>query len=162
MRNRLQDLINQLESIHRGQPWMGRSFHATWSNLDEEVVFTQPLEGVPAVAQLLDHLTFWRKQALDKIAHGRFEAGDPKPDNWRAVEDLRKLGWAQILSNYETVLTDFLNELDRCDDNLLESTYQDPDFKKELTYAELLQGVLHHDIYHLGQIRLLLSALKIQ
>ncbi|PQB04544.1 DinB family protein [Aureitalea marina] len=160
MSSKIDELIAQYHSLHNGQPWMGRSFHATWLQINEEVSFSKPIQGAPSIAQLVDHLTFWRKQALDKIAHGQFEAGDNDPDNWKTNTQLKVEGWNAIRLRYASVLKDYLGQLSQRDDSFLERTYQDPDFKKDLTYAELLQGVLHHDIYHLGQIRLILSALS--
>ena len=45
-------------------------------------------------------------------------------------------------------------------DDFLEETYFDGDFKDTFSYAWLLQGMLHHDIYHLGQIGYIVKFLK--
>ena len=160
MNNRIKDLVEQYRSVHQGHPWMGRRFHSTWAHVNEEVAFSLPLQGTPCIAQLVDHLTFWRKQALDKIAEGKFEPGDENPDNWKSIEQLKNDGWDAVKSEYSEALNAYLKLLSLQDDTLLEETYADPDFKKEMSYAELIQGVLHHDIYHLGQIRLLLSSMN--
>lgn len=45
-----------------------------------------------------------------------------------------------------------LQVLEGKDDTFLEKTYYDQDFKGEYPYSFVLNGLMHHDLYHLGQL----------
>ncbi|WP_255420549.1 hypothetical protein [Aquimarina sp. AD10] len=42
----------------------------------------------------------------------------------------------------------------------MKKEYYDTDFKGNYEYSFLLNGMLHHDIYHLGQLGLIIKYLK--
>lgn len=157
MRGELTGLIQQYTLIHQGRPWMGRNFQSTIEDMPSELVFTQVPTGAPAIAQQLDHITFWRLQAIEKL-HGKVATKkDQDPANWRSIEELKRIGWKTVVADYQQALEEYLRILRAQKDSFLDSTYYDPDFEGEFAFRFLLQGVLHHDIYHLGQIRQLIT-----
>ena len=70
------------------------------------------------------------------------------------------MGRKKILDQYNKSLFGILSFLESKSDNFLHEMYYDGDFKGEYSYAWLLQGMLHHDIYHLGQIGYIVKFLK--
>ena len=105
-----------------------------------------------SIAEIISHLTTWRKETLTKLKTGTGHLTDDDPSNWKDPEMLESLGREKILLDYDTSLSDILTFLERKNDGFLLELYYDGDFKGEYSYAWLLQGMLHHDIYHLGQI----------
>lgn len=45
-------------------------------------------------------------------------------------------------------------------DAFLYEIYYDPDFKGTYPFRFVIQGMIHHDIYHLGQIGLVIKFMK--
>jgi uncharacterized damage-inducible protein DinB len=113
-----------------------------------------------SVAEILSHLTTWRNETLLKIETGKGSITDADPSNWKDPEMLKSSGRTGILEAYDSSLSGILEHLKDKNDDFLESTYFDTDFNGTYTYAWLLQGMLHHDIYHLGQIGYISKFLK--
>jgi len=44
--------------------------------------------------------------------------------------------------------------------NFLTEEYYDTDFKGNYQYLFVIEGMIHHDIYHLGQIGIVIKLLK--
>ena len=160
MRAELDHIIQQLSDVQTGKNWMGSSYQKMLSKVTPEEVFTRPTSGMHSVAELISHLTFWRNEALLKIQNGGGGKTDDDPGNWKDIEALKEKGWQQIQADYDQSLVDLLDLLKQKDDHFLSSTYYDPDFKGDYSFGWLLDGILHHDIYHLGQLGLVIKFLK--
>jgi hypothetical protein len=65
------------------------------------------------------------------------------------------------MDDYDKSLSEILSFLEGKSDEFLHKTYFDGDFNGEYTYAWLLQGMLHHDIYHLAQIGYIVKFLRL-
>ena len=155
----ISSLINQLQEIQTGNPWLGVNFEKKIKLIDEERFFHKPNE-MHSVAELLSHLTAWRKDVIIKITTGKGSITDCDPSNWPNNEALKKLGWKKIIAEYKSTLSTIIDLLKDRTDEFLNDRYFDIDFKGSYPYSFALYGLLHHDIYHLGQIGILITMMK--
>lgn len=162
MNDKISDLISQMTEIQNGRPWIGSSFKRKMELVKYEDFFRRPIAEMHSVAEILSHLTIWRKETLLKMETGKGSLTDDDPSNWKDLDVLKSMGRTQILNTYEISLKEIQNHLKSKNDGFLEQTYYDTDFKGLYTYAWLLQGMLHHDIYHLGQIGYITKFLNLQ
>lgn len=139
---------------------MGPTFQDHLGGMDEALVFTRPLPAMHSVAEIISHLTLWRKETILKIRTGQGSKTDDCPENWLPNDVLRTEGWDRIKADYERSLTGLIGLLDGKSDTFLAETYFDTDFKDYYPYEFVLNGMLHHDIYHLGQIGLVIKLLN--
>ena len=160
MQPELKTIISQLKDIQNGKLWMGANFSSRLEKITDKEAFIQPVKNMHSVAELLSHLTAWRKDAILKIRTGAGKLTENQKENWPPAEELVQLGWAKVKSDYEQSLHELLNVLETKDDSFLEETYHDTDYKSEYTYRFLVQGLLHHDIYHLGQLGITIKYLN--
>lgn len=156
----IQHTIQQLKEIRTGKPWMGSSFADKFADLDETLVFQRPLEHLHSVAEIISHLTFWRREALLKIKTGHGSKMDDDPDNWLPNDVLQQKGWDQIQKEYDATLNELIALLQDKEDTFLYEIYYDTDFKGEYPYSFLINGMLHHDVYHLGQLGIIIKLLQ--
>lgn len=156
----LDNLIEQFREVRDGSLWMGDSFADKLEALDPGDAFLQPVPGMHSAAELLAHLAAWREDALLKIRTGKGRLRDRDAANWPEPESLAELGWDTVLQRFDSSLDQLLRELAGRDDAFLEATYYDQDYGAEFPYAYLLNGLFHHDLYHLGQLGLVLKFLK--
>lgn len=154
---RIKQLTGQLEDIQDNQLWMGKNYSEKIALLHIEEYFVRPYPTLHCVAEIVAHLTAWRKDALLKITDGRGLLKDNMPENWPIIEDLKKIGWPKIWEDYRSSTKTLLLELEGKKDSFLDEVYFDQDFKNEYPYSFLLEGILHHDIYHLGQIGIIIK-----
>ena len=161
MNSEITSLITQLIEVHEGRPWMGSSFDRKLGSLSNDEAFTTPGKQMHSVAQILAHLTFWREEGILKIVSGSGSKTDDDPDNWPSNEALMEMGWGTIKEKYDRSLSKLINLLAEREDDFLDQTYYDNDFKDVYPYRFLVHGMLHHDIYHLGQLGLIIKQITV-
>jgi len=150
----IKDLISQLIHIQGGKNWIGVNFDQQINSLSEEQFFSK-IHGMHSVAEIISHLTTWRKETLIKIKTGKGTITDSHPSNWQSNEVLKRMGKNQLVMQYRKSLLPIIELLRTKNDTFLKETYFDTDFKDYYSYQFVIKGMLHHDVYHLGQIGLL-------
>ena len=156
MTHLIQSFIDQIEQVHSGNGWIGVNFKKKISELNETQFFFKT-KGTHSIAEIVSHLNTWRQEAVLKIITGKGSITDKDPSNWLPNQQLLVLGMNKILHEYDKSLSLLLKELREKDDSFLRDIYYDTDFKDNYPYIFLIQGMLQHDLYHLGQIALLLK-----
>ena len=155
----IHNLIEQFSNVRRGELWMGENFEAKLSRLSGDDPFTRFDPDTHCAAEIIAHLTAWRRDALLKIETGKGRLRDSDEENWPPVSFLREKGWEQILLEFDASLEGLLTLLRERDDAFLSQTYYDQDYQETFRYGYLIEGLLHHDLYHLGQLGLILKKL---
>jgi len=159
MKGLITAIIDQMEQIHQGKGWIGVNFENKVQGLSDIDFFAQ-VKGMHSIAEIISHLTTWRVETILKIKTGEGSITDDDPRNWKSNEDLRKVGKDEILRKHAESLSKLLGLLKEKNDDFLNEIYYDTDFKSNYPYDFLTLGMLQHDIYHLGQIGLLIKCLK--
>ena len=148
MNKETQSIIRNLQNILSGEPWFGRPIYSLLEEVDTSKVYTKPNKNSHSLAELLYHLITWAEFTLKSLER----AGE---DEVRAIE---KLDWRKIDTTVHT-WEKGLNELksvhekimivikDKSDEFLSEKV----EFRK-YNFRVLLNGLIQHNIYHIGQI----------
>lgn len=162
MNNAIKNILEQLQELHHGKPWIGRSLEFRLAQLDPDKCFVRPIPDMHSIAEILSHVTLWRTEAILKINTGSGSKTDDCPENWLSNEALQSKGWDHIKTAYDASLEELITLLQQKDDNFLDRQYYDTDFKGDYTYRWLLNGMVEHDAYHLGQIGMIIKYLKLK
>ncbi|MFK7983138.1 MAG: DinB family protein [Saprospiraceae bacterium] len=129
-------------------------------NINEHNAFIKPLPDLHSVAEIISHLTTWQKETILKIETGKGRLTDDSEENWYSNEKLKEKKWSTILNEYKTSLAKLIELLKTKEDSFLNEQYYDADFKGDFPYSFVINGMLHHNIYHLGQIGIIVKYLK--
>lgn len=156
----LKELLAHFRNIHFGHNWFGQSYLVKLRDLPEEHYFERPYPNIHAVAELLAHSTAWRKDAMVKIRTGKGELTEASINDWQDLDKLKKDGWKTIFAQYQQSVSELVELLKEKDDAFLQEYYHDPEFAGDFPYSFTINGILQHDIYHLGQIGLVIKMLK--
>jgi len=156
----IKNIIQQLENVQNGKLWIGSNYSSKLDQVDEHSVFIRPQENLHSVAEIISHLTLWRKETILKIKTGRGSKTDDCEENWLSNDRLKVVGWNEIKSEYDSTLTELIGLLNSKEDEFLNELYYDTDFKGDYEYSFVINGMLHHDIYHLGQLGIVIKYLK--
>ena len=160
MKHLIKHIIQQLEDVQDGKLWIGSSFESKLKDLDKAALFIRPLENLHSVAEIISHLTLWRKETILKIQTGKGSKTDACEENWLPNDKLKIVGWQQIKSEYDDTLSTLIALLKTKNDSFLKESYYDTDFKGDYEYSFVINGMLHHDLYHLGQLGIIIKYLK--
>lgn len=151
-------LVKQFRDLRNGHLWMGENFEVKLARLTPDQAFERPFGSLHSAAELLAHLTAWQRDALLKIREGKGRLQDRDAENWPEPETLKSRGWENILAEFDAVREELLSVLEGKDDRFLEQTYYDQDYQREYPYSFLVDGLLHHDLYHLGQLGIIIKS----
>lgn len=156
----IENIIRQLQEIQEGKIWIGTNFHKKFTLISEEEAFKVVHKDTHTIAEIIAHLTIWRKETLLKIQIGKGNITDENRADWCENKGLKQIGWDNIKTDYENSLIKLIILLQSKNDAFLEEQYYDTDYKDYFEYQFLINGMLHHDLYHLGQLGLLIKILK--
>jgi uncharacterized damage-inducible protein DinB len=149
------NFIRQLNEIENGSPWFDQSFMEKLDILPEAIAFARPVPGVHSVAEHVSHMVEWRKECIRRFSGRKYDLMHA-PEDWKNDIELKNIGWGALKASlYESTL-DMIGLIEGKDDAYLETVFQDTEY----TYKYLVEGIIHHDIYHLGQIGVTLRLLQ--
>jgi uncharacterized damage-inducible protein DinB len=144
----IKNIIAQIKDTYEGEPWFGRNAKAILAMPDERKIFEKK-GSEHSILELLWHMITWREFVVDRLQHSQkmqleyFEKND-----WRELDHQDKTLWPQGIERLEETQVQILSLLKERDDELLDKTVRE----KQYNFRKLLEGIIQHDIYHLGQI----------
>lgn len=157
MENKLiKNTVQQLMDNQDGNNWLDENFKKKLENVNVENAFVKPIPEVHSIAELVGHILTWRVEGIKKLQGFKSNVTEQSPENWRSNEELKEIGWERLktdLFNSQIELIDLMGDKS---DNYLESN----DYVPGYSYKYLVEGLIHHDIYHLGQIGITLKLLN--
>lgn len=135
---------------YNGDPWLGVNITSKLNEITAEQAAFKFSTQTNSIWEILNHIIGWRELVLRGIPEKGYIS--PSHNCFLPVKNTSKLEWEHTLVRLKDSQDDWLNFLDKLDSKILEEKFSD----KHYNHYELILGVLHHDIYHLGQISLLL------
>lgn len=144
-------IISLYEALYAGDPWIEVNISKTLSGLTYRQAAEKIRPDVNSVWEIVNHVVDWRKNVLKRV-QGRVMK-TPDDNYFRPVTVKTETAWKKTLRDLESSQREWLRYL---------SSLTVPDLKKPypsngMSYYDHIMGILQHDAYHLGQIRLLLK-----
>lgn len=142
-------IARQLQKTFEGKAWHGPAVAETLDGVSAELAATPGPGGTHSIWQIVLHMNIWQ----DAVA--RWLAGDTSRPNdeesWPVISDTSDAAWrkavASLRSSYERLRTEV--------PKLHDARLGDPIFDNMPSIYSTLHGVIHHNLYHAGQIALL-------
>jgi hypothetical protein len=148
MRKELDRLIENLDTVFRGDAWHGPSVAEILNSLKPEVVDQQHGFSKRTIAELIYHLVAWRKFAIEKLKDNIHFTMDTEEANWGTPEITSKENWPNLKKLLQDTHKEFIGLLEDLDDELLDKRVPGEFYD----FYKLLTGIVQHDTYHLGMI----------
>lgn len=148
MNKEIQSIIRNMENTLDGEPWYGRPVYAVLREVDSSIAYKKPAPGSHSLIELLYHMLTWAEFTLKRVEKDKINdlAAFEKLD-WREI-DPKIHDWDEGLAAFIATHQQIIGMLQTKDDTFLNETvdYRQYDFRY------LLNGLIQHNIYHLGQI----------
>lgn len=156
MNKEIQSIIRNLENTLDGEPWFGRPVYAILREVHEDSAFKKPTSNSHSLIDLLYHMLTWAAFTLKRIEKDRINdlAAFEKLD-WREI-DPQIHGWEEGLSEYIATHQEIIALLHTKDDMFLEEKVD----YRNYNFRFLINGLIQHNIYHLGQVAYLKKLLE--
>ena len=156
MNTEIKQLITLLQESYEGDPWSGKPVTALLSEVPESIAFEKP-NGQHSIVELIWHMVNWREFAISRLQPSEekdlpyFEAND-----WREIDPANKNLWQEGVTTLQQTQQQLINLLSEKKDDFLSQKVSE----RHYTYRKLLNGVIQHDTYHLGQIAYIIKLYK--
>lgn len=149
----LHNLITLLERTFNKGAWHGPSVLETLETVSGKQAFNR-VAGTHSIIELVAHMTAWRRYILKKLAGNHAfkmteELNFPSPMDWSmTVRELEETQH-QLVAAFRSLPASQLYE-------------QVAWTEQPFTYYTIFHGIIHHDLYHIGQINLIIKATQEQ
>jgi len=149
MENEIKNLVSLLKQTFEKGAWHGPSVQEALEKISESDAFKR-LPHTHSILELIAHMTAWRIYAIKKLEGDSAyqvtaDLNFPEVKNWEEAVQRLKESQQLLLSALEIFPAKKLSE-------------QVPGKETPLTYYTLVHGIIHHDLYHTGQIMLIEKA----
>lgn len=143
----IDNFIRQLKELENGSLWFDQSLKGKLDNLATSTAFNRPPPSVHSIAEHVAHMLAWRRECIVRLNGGYTDMMDSQAD-WQPVTKLNMIGWT-VLKNllYESTI-EMIGLIEGKNDAYLDTVFRDTEYM----YEYLIEGIIEHDIYHLGQI----------
>jgi uncharacterized damage-inducible protein DinB len=154
MNKELQSVIRNMDNVMYVRPWYGDAVMPMLKKIHPAVVYINPKNSHAAI-EILYHMIAWMHFAVDAV-NGKDVQGEVGeiPQNWRGI-DPKVHTWNAALQELEQTHKQLVALLQTKDDSFLKEKLPNRDYN----YRFLLNGLMQHNIYHLGQIAYLKNLL---
>lgn len=151
----INDYCQQLTDIMNADIWLDENFEKKLSQVQNDQVFKRPIPEIHSVAELLSHLYEWRNDLIGRLKGDPPSLEEENLRNWKTNDILSTEGWENLFDNFYNSQKEIVAFLKTKDDSYLDEKYPHSNY----TYRYLVQGLIHHDCYHLGQLGITLKLL---
>lgn len=144
MKTESQKLIDILSHTFEKNAWHGPAVLEVLAAIPAEMA-TARIGESHSIIELVAHMTAWRNFVSEKLeGNAEFDLSEaqnfPKVNNWKTV-------LADLTQSQQRLL----NALAQMPDERLQEKVPNRPFK----FFTMLHGIIHHDLYHIGQIVLI-------
>ena len=158
MENKLiKNIIQQFQDIQNQEIWLDENFEKKIEGISEKQAFQQPLPELHSVAELISHLLEWRKESILRLNGQDAKLTVESPENWRTNEELKLIGWEKLKSDFYNSWKELTKLIESQPDDYLKNKSKDG-----YEFKYLIEGLIHHDLYHLGQIGITIKFLNLK
>lgn len=143
---RITDLLRR---AFDGIGWHGPSVVETLSGMQYEQSMNQVTDS-HTVAELVEHMIEWRIFVTKKL-QGEDTYDVAEEVDFKKITSMTNEMWQELLQRLHQTQEEILKVLSHITDEKL----VEPVSGRDYNFYTLLHGIIHHDLYHAGQIALL-------
>lgn len=150
--------INNFTLLYEKGAWFGDTYMEKLADVTEKEAFTQPVKDVHSIAELVAHVIYWRTPLIKKLrGETDYTASVDSPDNWIPLDKLKTRGWKNILKDFAESQKELLALLKGAKPEFFNGEYSPGN-----SWDYVTDGIVQHDIYHLGQLALVKKIIRMK
>lgn len=148
MKKETQSIIKNLQTTLNGQPWFGRAVFPIMEEADETKIHIHPGDTQHSLAELLFHMITWSAFCLKHLEKAPAdELKEIEKRDWREI-DPGIHSWKKGMIELKTIHSKIISILETKEDDFLKEMVPN----REFNFRFMLNGLIQHNIYHLGQV----------
>ncbi len=146
----LERIKNLLNVTFHGGAWHGPSILENLKDIRPKDAGNRQ-KNIHTIAELVYHITTWRIFALKKIQGDTDFAIETEKQNWGNLKEIDAFEWETLQMELTLSHDELMSGLNDKDDAFLSEIVPGAEYD----FYTLLHGIIHHDLYHSGQIAIL-------
>ncbi len=144
--NEIQNILSLLRSTFEKNAWHGQSVKEVLNDITPIQAFKK-LDHTHSIIELAAHMTSWKIFVIKKLEgdvdyHVNEEMNFPMATDWAETLKGLSLSHLQLTESVKNFPTSRLTDVV-------------PHGSYSYTFYALIHGIIHHDLYHIGQIALI-------
>ncbi|HEY6062446.1 MAG TPA: DinB family protein [Chitinophagaceae bacterium] len=148
MNKETQSIIRNLQNTLSGEPWFGRALYPIMEEVDASKVYTKPKGTEHSLIELLYHMITWATFCLLQLKNSSpEELKETESLDWREL-DPKTHTWKNGMTAFKEIHKEIVSFLETKNDELLSQMVKG----RKFNYRFMLNGLIQHNIYHLGQV----------
>ena len=155
MSHTIRSISENMEEVFCGNPWYGKSVLTLLNEIDPSIVYIKPGGQGHSIIELLYHMLTWEEFTLHHLESMMLEPEKYQLLDWRETNPEIHT-WNAGVSELKATHNKIINILQNASDDLLASKVPYKDYNT----AVLLNGLIEHNIYHIGQIAMVKKMLS--
>jgi len=149
MNKETQYIIKSFESTLGGQPWFGRGVYEMLGEIDESIVKMKPNDNSHSLLELLWHMCTWAEFVLANLEEkSKDDLSAIEKNDWRNINPVLH-SWKNGVNELKSIHSKIIESLSKKEDD---SFLSDMVPTRQYNFRFMLNGLVQHNIYHLGQI----------
>jgi uncharacterized damage-inducible protein DinB len=151
------EIIQRLSEVFAGEPWYGTSLMGVLETIPYGLILTQCEPSGNSIARLVRHMLNWREFAIKKLEGDKvFDIELNTEADWTDLNIKNESEWRELCAQFGKSQEKIIRlMMEKSDGHLTEKVPG-----KLYDFRFLIEGLIQHDIYHLGQIALIHRLLK--
>ncbi len=145
---RIRSLMN---GLYAGPNWVSVDILSTINDLSAGQAAERVLPQSNTIWEIVMHMIGWRKNILRRVQGEHLPS--PGHNYFTEINDFSDEAWSDVLDEFRQTQVDWLEFLETFDEEDYDKTYENP----SSTYYEFVHGIIQHDYYHLGQIKMMVK-----
>jgi len=144
-----EQLIKLFTDLFDGSPWIDVNIVNTLDEITAKEAATKPFPDFNSIWEIVNHVISWRDTVLKRVHGENIES--PEDNYFSFIRDRSENSWQKTKERFRESQVKWLKDIKKFKSKELHAKH---DFSTFSNY-ELMLGVVQHDAYHLGQIRLM-------
>lgn len=147
MNKEIQYIITTLRSVLNGQPWYGRPVLDLLAEVDPAKAGIRPGKSGHSMIELLYHMITWAAFARQRVEGIKTDMDKFEKLDWRTIDPAQHT-WQKGIAELKDTHDRIIAMLEKKNDDFLKDIVD----YREYNFRFMLNGLVQHNIYHLGQI----------
>ncbi len=144
----IESLIRRLYNVNSGEPWFGRAVYKMLEEVNTATASIKPNDTEHSMLELIYHMTTWADFTLKRIEKDQtYDLVAAEELDWQNINP-KVHSWKKGVVKFKATNKKIIALLKKKNDDFLEEIV---DYRK-YNFRFLINGMIEHNIYHLGQI----------
>jgi uncharacterized damage-inducible protein DinB len=153
-----EETLLSFEESYQQQPWYGESLLKLIDRMSLAEVNFRPTGKTKTAGERLAHVVAWRKLIIERLkGNPEYTVKMNSSDDWPGPDTYTQDVWEDLILKLMSTHRQLLDLLPKVENTEAMVSGSLGDDGQPYSYAYLIRGLIAHDIYHQGQMALLVS-----